>query len=203
MEKVDLAKADKQYYSAGKEPSLVTLGPLAYLAVDGQGTPGEDAFQEAFAALYGVAYTTKFHYKLKLGRDYSVAKLEGLYWFPDGGSSIGGTATDGLRWTVLLRVPEFVEPTEVEAMKADLCAKKESDIYTRVRLDVIAEGLCAQIMHVGPYSEERETIARLLAYAEEQGLKPHGPHHEIYMNDPRRTDPSKLRTILRQPVVKA
>ncbi len=101
MEKVDLAKEDKAYYSAGKDPSLITLGRLPYLAVDGQGKPGEAAFQEAFMALYGVAYTVKFLYKQKRGQDFSVARMEGLYSMPEGKSDFDAANLDGFRWTML------------------------------------------------------------------------------------------------------
>jgi hypothetical protein len=199
MEKLDLTKEDKEYYKAGKEPVLITLGPLPYLTIDGKGTPGDEEFQSTFGALYTVAYTLKFGYKA-MGRDFAIVKLEGQYWGPAKEHAPGSISMQDLHWKMMIRMPEFVEASAVEAAKHEAREKKGSGLVDRVRLEVIDEGRCAQIMHVGPYDQEEETIARLLAFIAAQGLAPGGRHHEIYMSDPRRVAPEKIKTILRQPV---
>jgi len=199
VEKLDLAKQDKDYYKAGKEPVLIELGSLPYLTIDGRGKPGGEGSQDVFGALYSVAYTAKFAHKAK-GRDFSIAKLEGLYWGTEGGAEFTGTAMEDMSWKLMVRVPDYVDANGVEAAKKVAREKKGPALTDNVRREVIDEGRCAQIMHIGPYDQEEETIARLNAYIAAQGLAPHGRHHEIYMSDPRRVAPEKIRTILSQPV---
>jgi hypothetical protein len=199
VEKLDLSKQDKVYYKTGKEPVLIELGPTPYLTIEGKGKPGGEAFQDVFGALYGVAFTTKFAYKAK-GQDFSVAKIEGLYWRPGEAGVVGGVAKEEMRWKLMIRLPDFVQESAVEDAKRQAIAKRGPGLIPQVRFETIDEGKCAQIMHIGPYDKEEPTIARLNAFIKEQGLAPHGRHHEIYLSDPRRVAPEKLKTIIRQPV---
>jgi hypothetical protein len=194
--KLDLYKKHKAEYAASRKPMLVTIGPASYLSIIGQGKPGGPEFTARVGALYNVAFTIKMAKKFA-GFDYAVCKLEGLWWETKGK---GGSGQAEWSWKLLIRVPEAIEATDRAAALATLAKKNKGPLVNEVRLETITEGLCVQALHVGPYAQEPETIARMKAHAEENGLAFHGQHHEIYLSDPRRVAPEKLRTILRQPV---
>ena len=175
---------------------------MQYLMVDGRGAPGSDDYQDAIRALYSVGYGLKFGRK-KAGRDtFSIRPLEGLWWTEKGEDFSIGQPGDWV-WTAMIWVPDFVTADEVaeEATKAG--AKEPNPALARLRLDILAEGLVVQIMHVGPYAEEQPNIDKMHALAAEQGLVQSGKHHAIYLSDPRRAAPEKLRTIVRHPVAPA
>jgi hypothetical protein len=152
-------------------------------------------------ALYGLAYTLKFHYKA-LGTDFKVMALEGLWSIEHGVFDMNNpTPREEWRWTSMIRVPDFVEQDALNEVLPDLIEKRGKKVR-EVRLMEFNEGLSAQILHLGPYSEEIPTINRLHAWAEDQGYRLRGDHHEIYMSDPRRTKPENLKTIIRHPVEK-
>jgi len=195
--KVDLFREHAAEYAARPEPALVEVGSALYLAVDGRGAPGSELFQARLAALYGVAYTVKFASKFA-GRDFVVGKLEALYE----GAGLDGATPDWGRvdWKMLIRVPEFVDASGIESAHVALSKKGKEGDFAAVRLERLEEGRCVQALHVGPYEEEGETLRRMLDFASERGLRPAGKHHEIYLNDPRRIPPERLKTILRVPV---
>ena len=201
MSKTDLSKDYKESYTAKKEPALVEVPVGKFLAIDGKDYPGESEYQEAMGALYGAAYTLKFHYKAQ-GDDFKVMPLEGLWWIKDGVFDMENPAPHSdWRWTSLIRVPSFVEQDAFDAVLPELVEKKGEKVR-EVRLITFDEGLSAQILHVGPYSEEAPTINKLHSWVNEQGYRLRDKHHEIYMGDPRRTAPEKLKTIIRHPVEK-
>jgi hypothetical protein len=202
LAKTDLKKELKHLYSAPKgEPEMVEVPPLKYLMVDGRGYPGTSIeYQEAMEVLYGMAYTLKF--KLKRGplaADYVVMPLQGLWWVPNM-EEFSTAAKDEWQWTSMILQPPEVTPEMFEEAREELRKKKDPAAIDRVRLEEYEEGLSAQVMHLGPYSEEEPTIARLHEFIREQGHGLRGKHHEIYMSDPRRTAPERIRTIIRQPV---
>ena len=197
--KVDLYKQHKAEYAAGQKPALVTIGKAHYLAIEGQGAPGAPAFSASIGALYGVAFTAKMTRKFAGGQDYAVSKLEAQWWC-DGEENIAVAPKDAWHWKLLIRTPSFVAAKDV-AEACALLVKRGKGRYTeRVRVESIAEGKCVQMLHVGPYEKEAETIAMMKAFAASKGLSFHGRHHEIYLSDPRRVPAEKLKTILRVPV---
>lgn len=198
-DKLDLYKAHKTEYAVKREPALFEIGPAQYLAIEGAGHPEEgEAFQESIAALYGAAFTIKMTRKAAGLGDYKVCALEGLWWGkrPD----FYNDPKSEWSWKLLIRTPEFVGAADLAAAAAALLKKGKGEAVRRVRLETIKEGPCIQAMHIGPYATECETIAAMAAFAEREGLTFHGLHHEIYLGDPRRTAPEKLKTILRLPV---
>ncbi len=200
LQKLNLVQAHRDEYAQPTAPTLVHVGPAQYLAVDGEGDPNGPGFQEAVGALYGAAYTIKMR-KKRDGTDYAVAPLEGL-WPPSAGLAPGlAEAKAGWSWTALIRTPDFVEAEDLERAVAELERKKKGGpALRRVRLQRIEEGDCVQMLHVGPYATEPATVAAMHAFAQAQGRELRGRHHEIYLSDPRRTAPERLKTILRQPV---
>ncbi len=200
MTKVDLYKEHKAEYAAKQTPSFVDVSKAKYLTVEGEGDPNGPDFQAKIAALYGMAYTLKFTSKAA-GRDYAVCKLEGLWWATDGAFEV--TRTDNLAGKFIIRTPDFITAKDLAPARAALEQKGKGECAGDVKLETLKEGRCAQILHVGPYAAEGPTIERLLAFVEDQGLRLDGLHHEIYLGDPRRTAPEKLKTILRYPVKRA
>jgi hypothetical protein len=187
--KVDLYAENKAEYATPKKPVLLDVSPAQYLSIEGTGDPGGEEFQAAIGALYNVAYTIKMASKLA-GRDYGVCKLEGLYT---------GIGPGNWRWRLMIRTPGFITAKELESAKAALKAKSKPSEVQQIKLEKLREGKCIQMLHVGPYDDEQRTIAQMTRFAEENGLKCNGAHHEIYLSDPRRVAPERLRTILRLP----
>jgi len=199
MEKLDLAKTDKAYYSAATQPQEVTFGELPYLAVAGAGDPNGPAFAAAAEALYTVAYTVKAAAKRR-GRDFTVPKLEGLWWVEGGGDGLK-VARELWQYKLLIRMPDFVSREMAEDARTAAVAKKPNLAPVgAVAYETLHEGRCVQIMHVGPYATEPETLAKLEHFIAEAGLVYNGNHHEIYLSDPKRSKPEAMKTILRYPV---
>jgi hypothetical protein len=198
-EKLDLYKLHKDEYVAPKKPVLVETKPACYLTIEGQGEPGGALFQERVGALYGTAYTIKMTSKFA-GRDYVVCKLEGQWWSDEFGADFAKVPMDKWQWKILIRTPDFVGDKELREAADELTKKGKTPDVKLVKLETMDEGLCVQMLHVGPYNKEGETVRVMSAFAEEQGLALHGLHHEIYLSDPRRVAPERLRTILRHPV---
>ncbi|MEM7350471.1 MAG: GyrI-like domain-containing protein [Acidobacteriota bacterium] len=196
--KIDLFKAHKADYVARKKPCLVEIAAAPYLSVAGQGEPGGEAFQNRVAILMPVAYTLKFDSKAA-GQDYVVCKLEGI-WYGEDGASLDDTPQEAWRWRLLIRVPGFITAAQVAAAAEKVATKQGKDEVRYVGFETLEEGLCVQMLHVGPYDQEPETVAAMRAFAEAEGLTLAGPHHEIYLSDPRRVEPARLKTILRWPV---
>jgi len=201
----DLVKQLKPLYSpSAKHPSIVEVPELAFLMIDGRGDPSTSAtYQDALAALYGIAYTLKFALKKAAPeRDFKVAPLEGHWWADAERPSMAELESDrdSWNWTMMIALPDAVTAAEVAAAAEAAARRRPLPAAGRIRLERFEEGLAAQIMHVGPYSTEAPTIAALHAFVEEQGYALHGRHHEIYLGDPRRTAPERLKTVIRHPV---
>ena len=195
--KLDLRKQLKPFYFPhGVE--LVQLPPLKYIMVEGNGEPGGESFQQAMAVVYALAYALKFRAKKLLKKDYSVMAPEGLWWTKSG--KIDLKKPNQWLWTLMVVVPDFVTTKLFLAAVDEVRRKKNPPGLDAARLEAFDEGYCVQTMHVGPYSSEPESIAKMEAYAREHGYVMVGKHHEIYLGDPRRSAPSKLKTILRHPV---
>jgi hypothetical protein len=186
-----------------REPVLVEVPAMKYLMVDGQGDPSRSQdFRDAIGALYGLAYTMKFMMK-KRGTTESVPMpLEGLFWADDM-SAFMKARRGQWKWTLMLLQPPAVDAKLLEEARARLERKRKGAKLPPVRLRRFAEGWCAQVLHLGPYAAETPTIAGLHRFIQEQGYRRSGKHHEIYLSQPGRGDPAKLKTVIRQPVRKA
>ena len=200
-EKLDLYKLHKAEYVAPKKPVLVEIERANYLTICGQGEPGGETFAARISALYGTAYTIKMTSKAA-GRDYVVCKLEGLWWSEEPSCDFANVPKDTWQWKLLIRTPDFIDEQDLRQAAEVLTKKGKSSDVELVVLETIDEGLCVQMLHVGPYDKEGETTRTMNAFVEAQGLVLHGLHHEIYLSDPRRVPPERLRTILRHPVIK-
>lgn len=199
MKKVDLKKELKELYAPPREPVLVEVPPMTFLAVDGVGDPNGPEYAAAVEALFAVAYRIKFALKREAELDFTVMPLEALWWADDPTVFAAGNRAEW-QWTAMIAQPEEGGPEIVARATEEAGAKKDLPALARLRRDRFEEGHCAQIMHVGPFSEEPPTIAHLEAFMEGQGLQRRGKHHEIYLSDLRRTAPDRLKTIIRQPV---
>ena len=199
MSKLDLRKELKKYYTAKRKPEIIDVPPGKFLAIDGRGEPGGEAYAAGLQALYGLSYTLKFKCKAE-GRDFTVMALEGLWWFDDIEVSFEtAPPREEWNWRSMIRQPDFITSAMVDEIRPEV-REKRGPAVDDVVLETFHEGLSAQIMHVGPYSEEAPTIQRLHDFIEEQGYRPRGRHHEIYLSDPRRSKPENIKTILRHPV---
>jgi hypothetical protein len=198
MVKLDLAKEYRSYYRAGKKPEVVEFGPAWYLAITGQGAPAGQVFTSRVEALYPLAYGVKKVCKGQ-GNDFGVPKLEGLWWVEDDRPALE-VPREQWCWKLLIRMPDFVTEEMVAAVRPEVARKKKNELIEEIAFEEMAEGKCVQIMHVGPYADEPQTIDRLMAFVEANGLVVSGLHHEIYLSDPRRTAPEKMRTLIRYPV---
>ena len=200
-EKIDLKKTLKDLYQvSAKAPSVVEVPPLRYLMVDGEGDPNTaPAYAEAIEALFSVSYTAKFMVKKgPQAIDYSVMPLESLWWSDDLSAFRTG-AKDRWKWTAMILQPDFVSDDLIGEAVDEVHKKKMLPAVDLLRLGSLTEGRCAQILHVGPFSEEGPTIERLHAFITAHSAL-RGKHHEIYLSDLRRTDPAKWKTIVRQPM---
>jgi hypothetical protein len=186
-----------------KDFVFVTVPELSFLMVDGKGDPGTArSYADAVEALYSVSYTLKFASKKQLERDYVVPPLEGLWWADDPAVFVA-RQRDEWRWTMMIMQPDWITESMVAEAKGVSGRKKELPALPGLRFDALDEGLSLQIMHVGSYEAEGPTLARLHdEVMPSHGLTFNGPHHEIYLGDPRKTVSEKLKTILRQPVKK-
>lgn len=202
--KTDLKKKHKKLYKASAQTASVLNVPrLNCIMIDGAGGPdGSSEFPSAVEALYGTVYTVKFSLKKATGQEFQVMPLEGLWWM-DGGKRFDPANKEGWRWTLFIVVPDFVYDKAVDAAKRAVEKKKGNKSAVRIRREFLEEGPAVQIMHVGPYSEEAPKLKLLEEFAKGKGFAFRGKHHEIYLSDPSRTAPEKLKTILRHPVERA
>lgn len=201
MIKLDLKKTFKELYNPStKTVSEVVVPPMNFIMVDGTGDPNNQAeFQPRAEVLYGLSYTLKFASKQQLEKDYSVMPLEGLWWI-DGGIPVGLDGDrDDWKWTLMIMQPEHITYALYEMAVETLRRKKDPTLLPKVRWQCYEEGRAAQIMHIGPYSAEKPNIDRVHAYIAEHHGQPTGKHHEIYVSDPRKAAPEKLKTVIRQP----
>jgi DNA-binding PadR family transcriptional regulator len=201
MGKIDFRKVHKALYSppAG-EFVMVDVPKMHFVKIDGEGNPNTStSYKTALEWLYSVSYAMKFAAKAALSRDYTVPPLEGLWWADDP-ASFQARRKDEWKWTMMIMVPDFVDRAMFEAAVAK-AGKKLRETPPTLRLEPYEEGPCMQTLHIGSYDDEGPVLARLHdEVMPSSGLTFNGPHHEIYLSDPRRTAPEKLRTILRQPV---
>ena len=180
-------------------PVLVTVPAMRFLAIDGGGDPNTGrSYQDALEALFSVSYTLRFALRRSRGLDYRVSPLETLWWVEEG--ELLAAPKSLWRWTAMIRQHDSVTAAEVADAARAAGERRPLLALDRLRLVTLEEGECAQVMHVGPYSAEGPTIAGLHRFIEESGRVRSGRHHEIYLGDPRRCAPERLRTIVRQPV---
>lgn len=204
----DYKKEYKEFYLPPHKPGIVMVPEMHFIAVSGKGNPNEPEgeYKTAIGLLYGIAFTIKMSYKGRHKIDgyfpYVVPPLEGL-WRQSGGGMIDYANKENFEWTSMIRLPEFVTKEEFDWAIEEATAKKQQD-FSKVKFLNFDEGLCVQCMHIGSYDEEPETIRLIQAYLEEQGYAEDFSdtrlHHEIYLSDPRRVMPEKLRTVIRHPV---
>lgn len=203
MAKKDLNEEMQElYFPPSKEPVVVKVPEMNFLMVDGKGDPNSSkAFQEAIGALYSLSYTMKFMLKFSPKKiDYVVMPLEALWW-SDNKDDFLTANRDAWKWTAMIMQPHHgTKNLLVKAKEEIVRKKKEVPGLDRVRFEPFEEGLSAQIMHIGPYSTEKPTIERLHKFVEDSEHKLTGKHHEIYMSDPRRAKPEKLKTVIRHPM---
>ena len=203
MAKMDYKKEYKALYTAPNEPALVDVPSLSYLMIDGQGDPNTaPLYSESVGTLYKLAYAIRFLMRDDYNLDFGVMPLEGLWWVEDLGQFTYADKSNWF-WTMLILQPEAVTAEVVEAAREKVAKKHNPPLLGQVRLGKLEEGRSAQVMHHGPYADEKPSVDRLHAFIAAQGLTPHLKHHEIYLKDPNRSAPEKLLTILRQPVTKA
>jgi hypothetical protein len=205
MATTDFKRTLDSYRARHREFRVLDVPPLQYLAVDGHGDPNTATdYADAVSALYPVAYQLKFASRRDLGQDYVVPPLEALWWAAD--LEVFSSARDKSRWdwTVMLMVPDWITAAMFDDAVARTAGRGRPARLDEVRLETLHEGRCVQTLHVGPYDAEGEVLAELhQRFIPSQGLRLTGRHHEIYLSDVRRVEPSKLRTILRQPVTQA
>jgi len=202
MDKYDIKKVHKALYSPpAKEFTVVDVPSFQYIAVDGRGDPNtSSAYANAIEALYGVAYTLKFASKKNVGRDLVVGPLEGL-WRADDPTVFTARTKESWEWTMMISQPGWITEDMVRDAVDSVTKKKENPALEDIRLRILSEGTCVQILHIGSYDEETPTLDRLHnQFFPDHGFTFNGDHHEIYLSDARRTAPAKLKTILRQPV---
>ena len=213
MKNLDLRKQYKHLYQpSAKKIEAVQVPRLQFALIDGAIEKGQapgtsPGFQEATQALYGISYTLKFMLKKRKTNpiDYPVMALEGLWWVEDGMFDI--TIKDNWFYTLMIMQPDVITQAVFEEGLAEVRRKKgDSPSLSKLRLDSFEEGLCVQVMHIGPYATEPATIERMKEFMQENGYRDRvgtgGKHHEIYMGDPRKADPAKLKTVLRHPIEK-
>lgn len=206
MEKLDLTKEFKSYFSAKTNPEIVSLEPANYLSICGKGDPSSEDFQKNIEALYAISYAVKFIYKSK-NLDFVVSKLEGLWWFdeekyPNKNVETSSTEVPREDWEyrLLIRMPDFVTKEEAEFAKQNVITKKGIILAQKIDFFTLFEGNCVQIMHIGPFSTEPDSLRKINDFMNDKNLVKNGLHHEIYLSDFRKTPPEKLKTILREPI---
>ena len=207
----DFKKEYKEFYVPPNKPAIIEVPKMNFLAVQGKGNPNEEngEYANALNLLYGMAYTLKMSYKGTYKIDgyfeYVVPPLEGLWW-QEGINGVDYTKKETFNWISLIRLPEFVTKKDFDWAIEEATNKKKMD-FSCVEYFAYSEGLCVQCMHLGPYDDEPATIEAMNLYAKEQGyivdLNENRFHHEIYLGDPRKTEPAKLKTVIRHPIKKA
>lgn len=208
MEKLDYKKAYRDLYLPKQKPMLIEVPQMQFIMVDGKGAPQDEEYQKAMQALYALSFTIKMS-KMSGEQpegyfEYVVPPLEGLW--SSGNKALDITSKSSWHWTSMIRQPEFVTK-EVFEWSLRECKRKKPEVdISKAYFQTFAEGLCVQMMHIGPYCEETKTVSQLEEFIVQQGLIDSTGHirrhHEIYLSDPRKTAPEKLKTVLRLPVDK-
>ncbi|MBR1751959.1 MAG: GyrI-like domain-containing protein [Ruminococcus sp.] len=204
----DYKKEYKEFYLPTKKPTIVTVPPMNYIAVRGQGDPNiEDGeYKKSIGLLYGIAFTIKMSKKgsrqIEGYFDYVVPPLEG-FWWQDGVQSINYAHKDNFKWVSLIRLPDFVTKADFDWAIEEATRKKKTD-FSKVEFLTYDEGLCVQCMHIGSYDDEPATVQLLHEYMEHEGysldITESRFHHEIYLSDARKVSPDKLKTVIRHPI---
>ncbi|MHA7262854.1 GyrI-like domain-containing protein [Arthrobacter sp. TMN-37] len=201
--KIDFKKRIATYIAASGRFDIVTVPTMRFLMIDGHGDPNtSEAYKDALATLYPVAYKLKFFSKSELDRDYTVMPLEALWWSENMDSFTAGRNKSQWDWTVMIMVPDWIEDEHVHAVRRALEGKGGAPALAALRCEPLEEGLSVQTLHIGAFDDEGPVLRAMhREFIPSRGLRMTGRHHEIYLSDPRRTAPARLRTILRQPVV--
>lgn len=201
MEKLDYRKSLAPLYSpSAKVISTVNVPSMRFLMIDGAGDPNEsEPFMQAMEALFTVSYTAKFRAREALGIDYGVMPPEGLWWMDDMGG-FDMAARERWQWTLMIMQPEIVSPELLHSAIEKAGAKKPLPALPKMRIETYDEGMAAQTLHVGPFSDEGPTVQAIHGYIAASGHAVHGKHHEIYLSDFRRVAPEKWKTVIRQPM---
>jgi hypothetical protein len=201
LPKIDYRRELGDLYAGRERPAIVDVPSIRFLMIDGHGDPNGSAnFNDAVEAVYAVAYALKFRMRsMPHGVDAAIMPLEGLWWIPDARVWDFGDKSDW-DWTLMMAEPDLVTPALLADAIQTVRDRRKPAAIDRVRLESLEEGRAAQILHRGPFSAERPTLERLYDFIRVNGFMPVGKHHEIYLTDPQRTAPDRLRTIIRQPV---
>ena len=204
----DFKKEYKEFYMPAARPSIVTVPPMNYIAVRGEGDPNAEdgAYKEAIGLLYGIAFTIKMSkmgdHRIEGYFDYVVPPLEG-FWWQDGVQGIDYAHKERFQWISVIRLPDFVTKPDFEWAVAEAARKKKTD-FSKAEFLTCDEGLCVQCMHIGSYDDEPATVEQMHRYMEEQGytldITDQRLHHEIYLSDVRKVAPEKLKTVIRHPI---
>jgi hypothetical protein len=199
MKKIDHKKLFKHLYNpSAKKPELIAVPPMNFLMIDGQGDPNTSKdYAAAVEALFTLAYTIKFMIKKTQEIDYKVMLLEGLWWAKNMNDFVANDRKNW-QWTMMIMQPDIVTKKIFAEALAQAQEKKGLPKLAEIRFETYDEGLVGQLMHVGPFSAEGPNIQKIHEYILESGKKLSGKHHEIYLNDPRKTNPAKMKTVLRQ-----
>ena len=207
----DFKKEYKEFYLPAVKPSIVTVPPMNYIAVRGQGDPNQEdgAYKQAIGLLYGIAFTIKMSkmgdHRIEGYFDYVVPPLEG-FWWQDGVTGIDYAHKERFQWISVIRLPDFVTEEDIDWAKEEASRKKKMD-FSAAEFFRCDEGLCVQCMHIGAYDDEPATVTRMHRFMEEQGcaldITDQRMHHEIYLSDARKVAPEKLKTVIRHPIRKA
>lgn len=200
--KIDLRKELKQLYTPpAKQPELVKVPKFNFLMIDGEGPPETRDFQDSIKAIYNAAYTIKFMFKIDKKIDFPVMALEGLWWLKTGEPFQIGKREDWC-WTLMILQPKIVTKAVLKKAIKKIQEKKNVPDLEKLRLEPFTEGLSVQMLHIGPYATEPVTVEKMHNFIAEHNLVVCGKHHEIYMSDPRRVKPEKMKTVLRHAVKK-
>lgn len=204
----DFKKEYKEFYLPKSTPEIVDVPPMNFIAVTGKGNPNEEdgEYKQAVGILYAIAYTIKMSYKGEHKIDgffeYIVPPLEG-FWWQDGVDGINYSDKSSFNWISVIRLPDFVSVSDFEWAKAEVERKKKLDC-SKAEFMALHEGLCVQIMHIGSFDNEPETVAVMDSFLKENGYENDFSdkrlHHEIYLSDPRKASPDKLKTVIRHPI---
>lgn len=205
MTKIDFKKTLDSYQAKHKQFKIIDVPSMQYLMVDGHGDPNaSQEFKDALEALYPVAYKLKFASKIELDKDYVVPPLEGLWWAEDMTTFTSARDKASWDWTMMLMTPDWITQQMFDDALEKVKKKSVPTSLHKVRLETLEEEQCVQTLHVGSFDDEAPVLEEMhTKFIPQNNLKMAKKHHEIYLSDFRRVDPSKLRTILRQPVINA
>lgn len=198
MTKLNLVKSYPEYYSAALTPNLVELEPCNYLSIQGNSSPENLVFTSAIEDIYAMAYQIKFMFKAE-EMDFVVPKME-AFWWVEGELPFEEAPKEEWHWNILIRMPDFVGESEVKIASEVLIEKAKLRADHKIELISLHEGKSVQVLHIGSYDEEQESISKIEKFMENEGLQFNGRHHEIYLSDPRKVATEKLRTIIRYAV---